>query len=238
MSPKSDHWKRHYRACHSLAISEGIARSLEYSNERCQIQTYGHLIEAVGPLSGRTVLDVGCGWGTLSRIFRDCGARVTGVDIVPETIAELQRRHPEVDWRVVDAQDERQIAELGEFDAAVAVEVLQYIDFAAAVTDLWRHVSPGGRLVGCVPNAECPIALRVRERYGGLWTPPSLGEIKKLAAGLTDKADFRVKGLAFREDQSFLPYQSSDWSDGVEGLPNRLLFVIRRETRNKPGVGR
>ena len=78
----------------------------------------------------------------------------------------------------------------------------------------------------------------MRERYDGLWTPPSLGEIEELAAGLANKADFRVKGLAFREDQSFLPYQSSDWSDRVEGFPNRLMFVIRREPRNTPGVER
>jgi hypothetical protein len=45
---------------------------------------------------------------------------------------------------------------------------------------------------------------------------------------LPGTADLRIKGLQFRTDQSFLPYETTDWSERVDGAPNRLGFVIRR----------
>lgn len=53
------------------------------------------LLDALEPLAGATVLDVGCGTGILSARLAQRGARVTGIDISPASIeraAELTRR--------------------------------------------------------------------------------------------------------------------------------------------------
>ena len=228
MNQRNQHWQQHYRQLHSLESTEGVCRSLEYSNERCQIQLYAHLLEAAGPLAGKRVLDVGCGRGITTRIFDACGAMAMGIDVVPETIPELQRRHPHLQWQVIDVLDESQMRQLGLFDVVVAMEVLQYVDFTTAMTNLWPHVAAGGRLIGFVPNSACPIAAKVRQRFDNMWLPLSEAEIGAVAAMLPGTADLRIKGLQFRTDQSFLPYETTDWSERVDGAPNRLGFVIRR----------
>lgn len=52
---------------------EGVARKgepwLDYSNERVQAQTFGLVLEALGALSGRSCLDVGCGVGQMARTY-------------------------------------------------------------------------------------------------------------------------------------------------------------------------
>ena len=154
----SEGWKEHYAAAHRKLDSEGYPRSMDYSNERCELQIYAHLLEAVGPLIGKTLLDAGCGWGITSLIFKACGADVTGIDIVPETITCLRQRHPDICWRVADLTDSDDVTKLPLFDIVVAAEVLQYLEFRAGTERLWNCVAPGGRLVGCIPNAECPLS--------------------------------------------------------------------------------
>ena len=42
-----------------------------------------HLLALLGDVSGRRVLDAGCGEGYLARILAARGARVTGIDLSP-----------------------------------------------------------------------------------------------------------------------------------------------------------
>jgi 2-polyprenyl-3-methyl-5-hydroxy-6-metoxy-1,4-benzoquinol methylase len=44
------------------------------------------LLDLLGELDGRTVLDAGCGEGFLARVLAGRGARVTGVDLSPRLI--------------------------------------------------------------------------------------------------------------------------------------------------------
>jgi acyl transferase domain-containing protein/SAM-dependent methyltransferase len=65
--------------------------------------------ELIGPtdLSGRQVLDVGCGRGGNVRLMADrCGAIATGVDLSPEAVAFSRRvhLHPNVRFEVGDAE--------------------------------------------------------------------------------------------------------------------------------------
>ena len=224
----SEAWRKHYAAAHGRMAVEGCARSMDYSNERCELQIYAHLLEAVGPLSGKKLLDAGCGWGITSLIFRACGAAVTGVDIVPETIASLRSRHPDVSWDVADLNDSDDVTRLPLFDTVVAAEVLEYLEFRAGTERLWTRVAPGGRLVGCIPNAECPIVKRVVERDGPTYAPGSVADLTLWGRRLPGAIDLKVKGLGFQQDQSFLPFAQGDWGAEVPGTPNRILFVILR----------
>jgi ubiquinone/menaquinone biosynthesis C-methylase UbiE len=231
----STYWKAHFAARHRARAVEGVAKSLDYSNERVQAQTYSAVLEAMGPVEGRAVWDVGCGWGRLSLLLQASGACVTASDIVPETIERLRVEHPAINWRELDVMDEQAVEKLPQFDFVVACEILQHVRHDV-VRGLWRHVAAGGRLIGCVSNRDCPIVTSVLERYPGTYMPMSEGELFALAADLDSVEDLWMKGLAFREDQRFLPYAASDWGKKLSGTPNRLVFVMTRAKQQGTGV--
>ncbi len=225
---KAEYWEKHYTQRHREIDSVGLAKSLDYSNERVQFQTYSHMLEGAGVLTNKNVLDAGCGWGNFSIILYGIGAIVTGIDIISGTVEELRKHRPFITWQSVDISNEEQCATLGMYDCITATEVLQYVDFAATINLLWPHVTPSGRLVGCVPNRDCPLAQSAMQRFAHLWEPVSQDSIASLAQTLPDVQEIMMKGLYFREDQHFLPYQASDWVTQLEGTPNRIVFVILR----------
>jgi len=227
---KATYWLDHYNKQHLQVGAEGVAKSLDYSNERVQFQTYAHILEGVGVLREKTVLDVGCGWGNLSIMLYGCGAAVTGIDIVPTTIRHLQEQYPFLSWMTVNLASRSDIDKLATFDCIVATEVLQHVDFQESVTALWTHVRPGGRLVASVPNSECPIVQRVATRYQGLWAPISSGQIRQIGEDLPDIERVLMRGLFFRQDQRFTPYSASDWDEVLQGKPNRIVFALLRST--------
>ncbi len=110
---------------------------------------------------GERVLELACGNGALARVMAERGARVLATDFSAEFLRIARERtssRPElagqIDYRVVDATDEVQLAALGDagaFDAAVCVMGLMdmpTIDpLMAAVARLLR---PGGRFVWTV----------------------------------------------------------------------------------------
>lgn len=106
------------------------------------------LIEGMGPLSGREVLDVGCGTGddtrALSEVVGPTG-RVVGVDVSEGMLAEARRRGGSVELLPGD------VHELpfpdASFDAVRAKLVrLHSPDIDLADDELVRVLRPGGRL--------------------------------------------------------------------------------------------
>jgi SAM-dependent methyltransferase len=65
-------------------------------------------LSRVGDLSGKSVLDVGCGVGALCGFLatRYANVQYTGYDIVPETIAFAAAKYPNARFRCVDILDE------------------------------------------------------------------------------------------------------------------------------------
>jgi 2-polyprenyl-6-hydroxyphenyl methylase/3-demethylubiquinone-9 3-methyltransferase len=81
------------------------------------------------PLAGLYALDVGCGGGLLCEPLARLGARVTGIDLTPESI-EVAARHARaaglaIDYRV--AAPEELVAERRRFDLVCAMEVVEHI---------------------------------------------------------------------------------------------------------------
>ena len=80
-----------------------------------------------GDVSGKNVLDAGCGTGYLSRKLADEGASVTGVDISPRMIEiarkQLQNDHPEINF-IIDSCSILQNIPDGNFDLIISNYVL------------------------------------------------------------------------------------------------------------------
>jgi len=68
-------------------------------------------VAALGPVTGRTVLDVGCGTGSLCEAVVDRGGAAVGVDISDTMIACARELVPAARFEVADAQVDR----LGDF---------------------------------------------------------------------------------------------------------------------------
>ena len=108
-------------------------------------------VQAIAPLGGRAVIDVGCGGGILSEAMARGGAKVLGIDLGREVldVAELHALEAkiEVAYRAVAAEDlarERP----GSFDLVTCMEMLEHVpDPARTLAALAALVRPGGDVV-------------------------------------------------------------------------------------------
>ncbi len=91
-----------------------------------------------------SVLEIGCGWGSLAGFLAGQGAQVTAISLSDEQLAWAREHHPSsIDFR---KQDYRDVT--GPFDAIVSVEMVE-----AVGQEYWPHffdciarnLKPGGR---------------------------------------------------------------------------------------------
>ena len=107
-------------------------------------------IEALAPLAGKDVLDVGCGGGILAEAMARKGARVTGIDLgeKPLKVAQLHLLESglEVDYRLVAAEDlAREKPQY--FDVVTCMELLEHVpDPAATARACGELVRSGGHV--------------------------------------------------------------------------------------------
>ena len=93
--------------------------------------------------AGSTLLEIGCGWGSLAAAARDRGAEVTAISLSPSQLAHARAHHPGVDFREADYRDLT-----GSFDAIASVEMVEAVGeryWPAFVDCLARCLKPGGR---------------------------------------------------------------------------------------------
>jgi ubiquinone/menaquinone biosynthesis C-methylase UbiE len=136
-----------------LEFDESMASQLEVLYNRRDVVRRRHLVrEAVAVQPGEHVLDVGCGPGFYVKELLDqvgVGGSVTGVDVSRAMLAVAAKR---VDGHDNVAFYEAEATKLPvpdhAFDAAVSVQVLEYVpDVAAALAEIHRVLRPGGRIV-------------------------------------------------------------------------------------------
>ena len=110
------------------------------------------LLEFLGDLAGKRVLDAGCGKGRFARVIaeRHPSVRICGMDIAEAML----RRVPDPVQRCSGVLTELPFANEA-FDAAYATESLEHaVETDRAVAELCRVVRPGGRIAIIDKNAE------------------------------------------------------------------------------------
>jgi magnesium-protoporphyrin O-methyltransferase len=94
-------------------------------------------------LSGRRVLDAGCGTGAMTEILAARGAEVVAIDISPQLIGIAEARLPEaLRPRVTFASGDMLYADLGAFDHVMAMDSMIYYeapDLGRALATLARR---------------------------------------------------------------------------------------------------
>lgn len=151
------------------------------------------ILRMTGPLRDRSVLDVGCGDGTLALVFaRNGAARVAGCDPDASMVARAQALARSHDSRIELAIARCQQLPFpdGSFDVVTCITVLAFVpDASAAIHEMARVLRPGGRLVIGDLNKWSFWAARrrIRGRFGAkLWRAARFRTARQLAAMLRD----------------------------------------------------
>ena len=137
-------------------------------------------------LSGRRVLDVGCGGGLLSESLARAGAEVTGIDLAPGMI-EVARLHAAesglaIDYRIAAAEELAQNSP-GHFEVVTCMEMLEHVPDPAAMTaTLAQLLAPGGALYVSTLNRNLKSFLLaiVGAEYLLRLIPPGTHEYERL----------------------------------------------------------
>lgn len=102
-------WRDHYVA-HFRERLERYGEDVRvlWNSAASQRERFEVLV-GVANLRGKSVLDVGCGFGDLVPYLRERGivvARYRGIDVVPEMVAIARRRYPDMDFACADLNNE------------------------------------------------------------------------------------------------------------------------------------
>ncbi len=152
-----------------MAEYDAIADAYAESKEKRLARRYIYdpsLIEQVGDVQGKSVMDLACGDGIFGRRFKALGAaKVVGVDASEEMIG-LARNHD-------DAIEYRQgvvghLGIIGKFDIAIGGFLLHYAktkkELLAMCKDVYKNLTKGGRFVALNNNPFSPTT--DQKQYG------------------------------------------------------------------------
>jgi 2-polyprenyl-6-hydroxyphenyl methylase / 3-demethylubiquinone-9 3-methyltransferase len=123
--------------------AEGPLKTLHHINP-VRLEFIRHQVD----ISGRRVLDVGCGGGILSEALAGAGALVTGIDADPGAIAAASA-HAEAQGLAVEYQATAiEDFEAPPFDVITCMELLEHVeDPQLLITHCVRLLRPGGFLL-------------------------------------------------------------------------------------------
>jgi len=182
---------------------------------------------------GMRLLDVGCGWGSLSiHAARHYGARVTGITLSREQLEFGRKRAAELgvaDLVELRLQDYRDLAD-GPYDAAASLEMGEHVgaeQYPVFVATVHRMLAPGGsflvqqmsRAAGTAPGGgpfiEAYIAPDMHMR--------PLGE----TIGLLEAGGFEVRGVeAMREHYV---RTGAEWRANLEARWTEIVALVGEE---------
>ena len=156
-------------------------------------------------LTGRRVLDVGCGGGLLAESLARAGAQVTGIDLAPGMI-EVARLHAAesnlaIDYRVASAE-ELALSSPRHFEVVTCMEMLEHVPDPAAMTaTLARLLAPGGALFVSTLNRNLKSFLLaiVGAEYVLRLIPPGTHEYERLIRPAELARWARAAGLTLAE---------------------------------------
>ena len=180
----------------------------KYLEVRKQEYNYNDLIESpqmyslLGDLSGKTVLDIGCGYGANTRHIVAAGARyVCGIDQSKKmlNLAVEKNTFENVQYMLLDASDISKINT--RFDVVYSSLVFHYIEnFNELISDIWDLLLPGGVLLF---SQEHPL----------------------LTAGRMDGQDISDRGV-FVKNYSVDGVRDVEWLDRIVKKYHRKLSTL------------
>lgn len=230
-------------------FEEGMARMALY-HRHCQDPV---ILQAVGDVRGKSLLDLACGNGFYTRRFRaQYGADpVLGVDLSPMLIqqaeAEESREPLGITYQVGDATT---LSLQRRFDVITAIHLLHYLQGESEIEAVLRTIhtllGPGGRFVTMIANPEFDLSAHdpedSRRKFGYYFSgaEPGNGGLLRFHPGGFEK-DRELTFELRRWERGFLDQVAhrvgftSDWRDpfiSAEGLAEHREEFFENYLRN------
>ncbi|ARQ00062.1 ubiquinone/menaquinone biosynthesis C-methylase UbiE [Pseudorhodoplanes sinuspersici] len=194
-------------------------------------------LAALPDLTGRDVIDLGCGEGTNTRLLARRGARMTGIDLSPQMIAAAhaeEKREPLGIAYDVASYTTRTPFPDGRFDAAVStMALMDSPDFPAAARETFRLLKPGAPFIFSVLH-PCFVTPGIR------WLKDAEGRDTELVVSrYFDEGSF-VERWRFSKDpeaELFEKFEVPRFPRRLETYVNGLIdagFRITRLTEPRP----
>jgi SAM-dependent methyltransferase len=196
---RSEFEAQHTPSARLVADERNVARYLNPPLETAFPLEYSYAL--LGDMTGKTVVDFGCGSGENSLLLARHGGRVLGVDI-SESLLQLARRRMDVNGLagraqfVVGSAHDLPISD-GSVDVVLGIAILHHLDLMATAREVHRILKPGGFAIFQEPVRDSKVVRGIRRLIpykapdvSPFERPLTTPELKAFAAG------FRV--LAWR----------------------------------------
>jgi SAM-dependent methyltransferase len=182
------------------------------------------LWNALKEMTGKSVLDVGCGTGALGELLQSNGNRVEGITSSSDEARIAADRLDQVHLLDLNQLSQSNAPFSGPFDALVFGDVLEHLlDPMVALRILLRFLAPGGRVYVSLPNVACFYV-----RFGLL-----CGQFKMSGrGGILDETHlhFYTRGTARRMlEQAGLTVERTDFMPGMSVWLYQLATRAPRE---------
>jgi SAM-dependent methyltransferase len=200
----------------SLGITERTPESIRKFDE-AYLAIYPYLTPYVcsEPLSGKKVLEIGLGYGTLGRLLLSRGCQYHGLDIAEGPVAmlrySLEPAHPGTGHKVQQGSALAIPYTDALFDYVYTIGTLHHTgDLEKAVSEVYRVLAPGGKAV---------VMLYNRHSFRQLVDVPLL-RLRTLLSGTLRGFKAKVRGLYDANEQGS-PAPHTDYVSPAEA---RKLF--------------
>jgi SAM-dependent methyltransferase len=204
--------------------------------------TFGEsLVALMGPGPGTDFLDIGSGRGAVAIAALGRGATVVAVDASPRMAHALERDHPDVETRVMDAH--RLAFAGGVFDMAAASFVIHVVeDPSRVLSEARRVLRPGGLLALTTPDPSTtagrttspssPASARVLVRP----RPPNPSTLKHPSSEPALKNVRRRPSRSTCPSPRPRPYGTSRCHTASLDMSARLPHLTNRNSSGKPSA--
>lgn len=216
-----------YRELWGDQLHHGLWRSGQESIEEATAALAELVIDALRVWPGSEIVDVGCGYGGVSRMLAARGARVTALSVTPEQVeyARARRTAGEAtrymvrDWLHNALPDEA-------FAGLVAIESTEHmVNRQRCMSEMARVLRPGGRAVICAwLSGRSPGRLARRLLLEPICSEGRLawmGNVSDYATLLSDA------GFETERFDDLTPYVVRTWSVCVRRLASAMIGDTR-----------
>lgn len=142
-------------------IADSYDRTFSSLSFRVPIEEHS-ILELLGDVRGRSILEVACGTGHYTRaLLRRGAARVLGVDLSEDMLRVAREEEAQRPLGAVyQVQDAAALSLEEVFDQVLAVYLLHYAasraQLAGMCRSIARHLAPGGRFITYAINPDIP----------------------------------------------------------------------------------
>jgi ubiquinone biosynthesis O-methyltransferase len=134
------------------------------------------LLDELGSLPGKSLLDIGCGNGAVTASLAKGGAQVVGIDLSETGIALARQRNPDLEWRALSVYEDLRAQLARDFEIVVSLEVVEHLfDPRLFVRRVFEVLKPGGLVVLSTPyhgyfkNLALAVTGRLDAHFTALW---------------------------------------------------------------------